>query len=197
LPLLPRFDQLAARIMALPPSAGAVRLVAIDGPAGSGKSTFADRLAAAFGDAPVIHTDDFASWDNQFDWFPRLLSQVIEPIAAGRAGRYRRYDWVARELADWHDVPLVPVVIIEGVGAARREIAAALSFTVWIETPTKLRLARGLERDGDHMRDFWNQWIAGEVGHYATDRTRDRADLIVDGNPSVAHDPDTEFVALS
>lgn len=49
---------------------GPVRLVAVDGPGGAGKSTFADRLAAAAGGAPIIHTDDFASADNPIDWWP-------------------------------------------------------------------------------------------------------------------------------
>lgn len=40
---------LAARLRGLPPSCGPVRLVAVDGHAGSGKSTFAGRLAAALG----------------------------------------------------------------------------------------------------------------------------------------------------
>ncbi|MEU1278345.1 hypothetical protein [Streptomyces sp. NPDC005805] len=42
---------LAARLRALPPSCGPVRLVAVDGHAGSGKSTFAARLAEAAGGA--------------------------------------------------------------------------------------------------------------------------------------------------
>ncbi|WP_037771610.1 uridine kinase family protein [Streptomyces sclerotialus] len=46
-------DVLAARLRALPPSCGPVRLVAVDGHAGSGKSTFAGRLAAACGEAAV------------------------------------------------------------------------------------------------------------------------------------------------
>jgi hypothetical protein len=36
--------------------------------------------------------------------------------------------------------------------------------------------------------------MAGEDAHFAADRTRDRADLIVDGAPSILHDPVVEFV---
>jgi hypothetical protein len=191
------FASLAAHIVALPPSCGPVRLVAVDGPGGAGKSTFAGRLAAALGDAQVIHTDDFAAWDVPIEWFPRLWEQVVEPLAAGRCGRYQRYDWVRRELAEWHDVPLAPVIILEGVSAGRREIADHLALTVWIETPADLRLARGIERDGEELRSFWNDWIRAEDAHFAADGTRDRADLVVTGDPSVPHDPDTEFVSLA
>jgi Tfp pilus assembly pilus retraction ATPase PilT len=47
---------------------GPVRLVAVDGPGGSGKSTFAACLSAAANNAPIVHTDDFASWDNPINW---------------------------------------------------------------------------------------------------------------------------------
>jgi uridine kinase len=191
-----RYADLAASIASLAPSCGPVRLVAIDGPGGAGKSTFADRLAGALGSAHVVHTDDFATWETPLDWFWRLEAQVVDPLAAGRPGRYQRYDWVRRALAEWRDVPVAPVVILEGVGSARAAIVDRLAFAVWIETPADLRLARGIERDGEDSRDFWTSWITGEIAHYAADQTRDRADLIVDGAPSLPHDPATQYLSL-
>jgi uridine kinase len=47
------------------------RVIAIDGPGGSGKSTLAENLSPALGHAPIIHTDDFASWDVPLEWWPR------------------------------------------------------------------------------------------------------------------------------
>ena len=47
---------------------GPLRLVAIDGPGGAGKSTFARKLSEAAGGAPVFHTDDFAAADNPINW---------------------------------------------------------------------------------------------------------------------------------
>lgn len=190
------FGDLAADLRRRRPTCGPVRLVAVDGPGGAGKSTFAHRLAAALDGAPVVHTDDFAGWDSQFDWYPRLLSQVIERLSRGEPGHYQRYDWVRRELAEWHDVALTPVVILEGVGAARREFAPFLSFATWIRTPAPLRLERGLQRDGADLLGFWQQWIAGENQHFAADDTMSRIDLVVDGDPLPEHDPDLEFVAL-
>ncbi|MGH8889876.1 MAG: uridine kinase family protein [Acidothermaceae bacterium] len=199
-PRVQRYVDLAAQILKLSPSCGQTRLVAVDGPGGSGKSTFARRLSAALGGAPVVHTDDFASWDNQFEWWPRLLDQVIAPLSQSATGRYQRYDWVARTFAEWHDVPAAAAVVVEGVGAARREFAADLSAAIWVETPADLRLRRGIERDGEAMREFWAKWIDGETRHYAEHDTRERANLIVSGDPQgtlAAHDPETEFVALT
>lgn len=40
------------------------KIIAIDGCGGAGKSTLATQISAALDSCPVIHTDDFASWDN-------------------------------------------------------------------------------------------------------------------------------------
>ncbi len=74
---------LASRLRRLPPSCGPVRLVGVDGHAGSGKTTFAGRLATALGRAPVLHLADIATHEELFGWTERLLSGVIEPL--GRA----------------------------------------------------------------------------------------------------------------
>jgi uridine kinase len=194
-----RFVDLAASILALPPSCGSTRLVAVDGPGGAGKTTFADRLAASFDGVtvvPVVHADDFASWENQFGWAPRLRAQVVEPLKRGEPGRHQRYDWVERRFAEWHDVAVAEVVIIEGVGAAQRAFADSLAMTVWIETPPGVRLARGIARDGEQMRGFWEQWIVGERAHFAADGTRSRADLVVAGDPAISHEAETEYLAV-
>ena len=189
-----RYVDLVARIMSAP---GPVRLVAVDGPGGSGKSTFAARLARAAGGAPVVPTDDFASWDDPLGWWPRLRRDVVEPLVAGRAARYQRYDWGLARLAEWRTVPPSPIVVIEGVSAGRREWAEHLSVTVWIETPREVRLARGLTRDGVGQADLWAKWMADEDAHYAADGVADRADVVVDGCPSLAHDADDEFVVVA
>ncbi|MFI9404468.1 uridine kinase [Nocardia sp. NPDC052316] len=95
--------QIVARVQASEPRLGSTKLVAIDGPGGAGKSTLAAQLARAC-DATVVPTDSFASWDNALDWWPRLERQVLEPLGRDEVGRYQRYDWEQRELAEWHEV---------------------------------------------------------------------------------------------
>jgi energy-coupling factor transporter ATP-binding protein EcfA2 len=64
------------------PKAGNTKLVAVDGHGGAGKSTFAELLAQAL-NTEVVHTDDFASWDNPKHWLPNLIERVLQPVAAG------------------------------------------------------------------------------------------------------------------
>jgi uridine kinase len=195
--VISRFTDLAEAIRRAPARCGSVRLVAIDGPGGAGKSVFAERLARHLGGALVIHTDDFASWDNPVEWWGRLEDEVLGPVERGEwPVRFRAYDWVARRLGEWREIPPSDVILLEGVSSSRQAVAKRLSLAVWIEAPLDRRLARGLERDGAAMRAQWEQWMAEEHAHFAEDRARDRADVIVDGAPSMPHDPEEEFVRL-
>jgi uridine kinase len=188
------FDDLVDEIIARP---GPVRLVAVDGPGGAGKSTFAARLARSAGGAPVVHTDDFATAEEPIEWWPRLQKEVIEPITDGRPRRYRRYDWIERSLAEWVAVEPFSIVIIEGVSSGRDEWSDDIAYTVWVETRRDTRLRRGLDRDGEQMMDQWTMWMAAEDAHFASDGASRRADIKVDGQPTLPHDPDREFIVLS
>jgi uridine kinase len=158
------------------------RIVAIDGCGGAGKSTLARTLAAALDAAAIVPTDDFASWDDQFEWWPRLLEQIIVPLRRGEIARYQRFDWGTRQLAEWIELPHNPArVILEGVAAMRREFEPYLAYRIWVDTPRDVRLRRGVERDGEALRSQWDRWMAAEADYVASDRPMDRADVIVPG----------------
>lgn len=173
------FGDLASTISLQP---GPVRLVGIDGCAGAGKTTFANRLSGALGDsAPVIHTDDFASHDEPFEWWPTMLHDVIEPLLGKEPASYRPYDWVTRQRTATVTVQPAPVILIEGVGATRKAWRDLLTMRIWIDCPRGLRLARGVARDGEALRDFWSRWMRDEDRYVAVERPDASADLTVDG----------------
>ena len=175
----PALARLAARLHALPPSCGPVRLVAVDGHAGSGKSTFASRLSAALDGAPVVRLDDLATHEELFGWTGRLREQVLAPLAGGAAARYAVYDWAAARFASFARVPCAPVVLMEGVGAGRQEIRPFLAGLVWMEFPRGRSWERGRHRDGPELHEFWNGWTRAEAEHFAADPSRPFADLLV------------------
>jgi len=179
-------DEVVAAASAAPPRLGHVRVVVVDGPAGSGKSTFADALAVAGADA-VLHLDDlYEGWSGlEGSLWPRLTAQVLEPLRRGRPGRYQRYDWGAEGFAEWVDVPVPTMLVVEGCGSARRAADAFASVRVWVEAPPGLRLERGIARDGEHLRPQWERWMTDEAEHFRVERTRERADVRLDATGRV------------
>lgn len=171
--------ELAAALGVPAPSCGPVRLVAVDGHAGSGKTTLAGRLAEELGGVPVVHTDDLATHEEPFSWEERFGAQIAGPFAAGLAARHEVYDWTARRFASWRDVPAAPVVLVEGVGAGRRVLRPHLALTLWLEVDRGTARGRGMRRDGPALAHFWTGWSAAEDAHFASDPTRPYADLLV------------------
>jgi uridine kinase len=197
-----RFAELAGWALAQPPRLGPVRVVAIDGPAGAGKSTFAGRLATALRDAgastAVVHTDDLLEgWADIVAFWPRLDASVLGPLRRGEPGRYQRYDWVAGRFADETiEVPVPDVLVLEGVSSARAEIRDELVLAVFVTAPEELRLARGLERDGEELRSHWLRWMRDESEHFAVDQTAKSVDILIDGASAITHDRQMEYVAV-
>jgi pantothenate kinase-related protein Tda10 len=107
-------------VVAAPARLGRTRLVLVDGPAGSGKTTLAGRLAATLG-CGVLHGDDmYEGWGGLPTLWETLGEQVLEPLARGEAGRFRRWDWARGERAEWIEVPAADALVVEGVGVAGR-----------------------------------------------------------------------------
>jgi len=189
------FAGLAARVRAAPPRLGATRLVCVDGPAGSGKTTFAGRLATALGpDAVVVHLDDlYAGW-TLTGAVARLTAAVLRPVSEGGAGAFHPYDWGTRAFSpDVTRVPAVPVLVVEGCGSGARALDPWRSLLVWVAAPAPLRIARGLARDGAELAAEWLHWQTTEAAEFAREDTRDRADLRIDGS---ADGPTTGFVVV-
>ncbi len=172
--------------LAGPPTLDAGWLVCIDGPAGAGKTSLGEAVARAsrgqVTSVALLHMDDlYEGWQGLGDVAARIRDDILRPLGQGEPGRYRRWDWHADRWAEEHVVDPVALLVLEGVGSGAREYAAAISTLVWVDAPAELRLQRGVERDGETMRAAWEEWQVDEEAHFATQRTIDRATILVDG----------------
>jgi uridine kinase len=158
----------------------ATRIVAIDGLGGAGKSSLAAYLARQLG-ASIVHTDDFASWENALDWGPALVALLLDPLAHGRPARYTPTSW---EGAPADELVVEPggLVLLEGVSSSRKAFRPYLAYSIWIETPRGVRLRRGLERDGEQARGAWERWMADEDAYVDRERPLERASLVLPGD---------------
>ena len=111
-----------------PPTLGRGRLLCVDGPAGSGKTTLADEIKAITG-APVVHMDNlYEGWDGLPRVGERHAAAVAEP-----ARDYRRWDWYADRWAEVVVVPPAPLLVLEGVGSGSRMAAGLITVLAWVE----------------------------------------------------------------
>ena len=181
-PRRPLTAALADRVLAAAPRLGSTRLVCVDGPAGSGKTTLAGGLASLLGDVAVVHMDDlYAGW-TLTGAVARLSAGVLGPLAEGRDGAYHRYEWAAARFSPGPTpVPVPAVLVVEGCGSASRPVDPSASLRVWVEADPALRLSRGIARDGEHLAGEWHRWQRVEADHFRQDGTRARADVVVDG----------------
>jgi uridine kinase len=179
---------LAERVARAPARLGRTRLVCVDGPAGSGKTTLAEMLRAHLADAgtgtEVVHMDDvYRGWDTDFDEVHRRLrEQLVEPLGHGRAACYQRYDWHAGAFADWVRVPPPQVLLLEGVASGAATLGGVRSLLVWVEADRDVRVRRGVDRDGVDVLPQWLAWMAHEEAEHARQRTREHADLRLRGD---------------
>src|SRR4051794_18952787 len=198
-----RYDSLLAELQQQPRRSASF-LVAVDGCAGSGKTTFARKLQELDPTIGVIHLDDFylpsaqrpaqcPTIAEEYD-IARLLAKVLTPLTHNQPAHYQRYDWVEDQLAEYHTLPAGGMVVIEGVSALLPQVATIYDYRVWVECPYDLRLARGLARDGEKVRDWWvNGWMPAEQRYIQVYSPAERVDLKVDGSVEV---PD-EFAVLT
>lgn len=163
-----------------PPSLGAGRLICLDGPAGSGKTTLATAISELSG-GRVVHMDDlYPGWSGLGEAADKLGGLLL-PLAEDQDGSYRRYDWLAGRYAETIMVEPTPLLIVEGVGSGAARFAGLTTLLVWVEAAYELRMARGLARDGDSFAPHWEQWARDEADLFARERSRERADVVVDG----------------
>ncbi len=180
----PPFADLVVAARRAEPCCAGTRVILIDGPAGSGKTTLAGRLAEVL-DCQVLHGDDmYEGWDGLATLW-EIERQIIEPLAAGQPGRFRRWDWYESQRAEEIVVPPANFVILEGVGVASPEARAYAGLVLWIEAPWDVCLERGMARDGVGMRDEWVAFHETERIVHHVGGTRGAADVILDGTAPI------------
>jgi uridine kinase len=159
-----------------------VTLLAIDGPAGAGKTTFAAKLEtelSASATVKVIHMDDlYNGWDNALS---NALSEILDRIStahlANREFVIKIFNWKSMQFDTEETIVPTDYLIIEGVGAAQQIVRDSGATTYWLDIEPEIGLQRVLERDGAHIEAQMRRWQVEQDKHFARDETRENCEF--------------------
>lgn len=94
-------------------------------------------------------------------------------------------------------------MIVEGVGAGRRELTELIDCLVWVQSDyaeaERLGIARdlasGVNGAAHATIEFWHAWMAAETPFLQADRPWDRANVIAAGTSPLPRPPDKVLIA--
>jgi para-aminobenzoate synthetase len=156
-------------------------VVALDGGSGAGKTTIAQRLVR-LADVALVQLDDFyqtvipeSEWPQKtvgqrlngvFDW-SRVRSEALDPLRAGRPGRWHAFDFV-RGLSkggtyslkeEVTEVAPAPTILVEGAYSASPRLRDLIDLAVLVYVQNKTRHLRAAVRERDDA-EFLAKWHA-------------------------------------
>ena len=159
-------------------------LVAIDGPAGAGKTTLATQFYEKFSDdnsVNVVHMDDlYDGWNNALsEQLTQKLAMITNAHKKGAAFQIEIFNWVTMKFEEIRSFEPADILILEGVGAAQLVVREAGATVYWLDISPEIGLARVLARDGNQIEAQMRSWQILQNSHFAADLTRESADHIL------------------
>lgn len=160
-------------------------LIAVDGPAGSGKTTFAKALSEYLPKSAVVHMDEiYNGWDDALteSLSDNLLNWMIQPFKEKRPIKYPVFDWHQSRYLEIKTLEELDFLILEGVGSGSNRVFSELDYLIWIEADLKLGLERVKLRDGEEVAQQMAKWRELEAAWFKENQTKENAHLQVNGN---------------
>ena len=176
---------------------GQTKIIVIDGPAGSGKTTLAKSLSGLLENCPIIHMDEiYDGWENALS--PKtsqdLVEWIINPLLESKSIEFVKYDWYLEKRIEKVVINLPKVLIIEGVGSSSFEISKYASLKLWIEVNKETGINRVLTRDGQQIQEQMKKWQSQESKFFIENNSKENSDIWIDGDPVVKIDTSSQFV---
>ena len=159
-------------------------VIAIDGPAGAGKTTLAHNLKLALAQRYSItelHMDDlYDGWDNALtSHLTDVLTHIVSAHKNNQNFSISTYNWHAGTFNAVTEVEKSQLLILEGVGSGQLAIRDSLTALIWVEIEDAQGLARVLERDGNEIENQMRKWLSTQEQHFRDEGTQNAADFVL------------------
>jgi uridine kinase len=159
-------------------------IIAIDGPAGAGKTTLALHIAASLPaslSSLTIHMDDlYNGWTTPFDYhFTDALSQIVKAHCSNSPLPIQKFNWTTSRYETLPAVNPSRLLILEGCGAFEASIREFITVSIWLDIDAEVGMQRVLGRDGDSIEPQMRQWLDIQKQHFLLQSPEKNADYIL------------------
>ena len=159
-------------------------VIAIDGPAGAGKTTLAHEIFLALSNTmsvQVIHMDDlYDGWDNALSKdLSKILQYVVSQHEVKSPASIQRYNWESSSFGESEKLPVSDLLILEGVGCGDKELQDRFAALIWMEIDPEDGLKRVVNRDGLQVQDQMQKWLRTQAEYFLQHSMREKADFIL------------------
>jgi uridine kinase len=159
-------------------------IIAIDGPAGAGKTTLASTISLALSpriSTTVIHMDElYPGWESALgEELSNTLTWLTSCHKAKKSLLYSSFNWEANEFANPKSHPSTHLLILEGVASAQIAIEETLATSIWLDLDPLIGYQRVIDRDGENISREMTQWLVMQEQHFAADRTKERCEFLL------------------
>jgi uridine kinase len=159
-------------------------IIAIDGPAGAGKTTLASTISLALSprmSTTIIHMDElYPGWENALgDELTKTLIWLTSCHKAKKPLLYSSFNWATNEFHEAKTHPSTQLLILEGVASAQLPIEESLATSIWLELDPEIGFRRVIERDGENISLEMKKWLVTQEQHFAADRTKERCEFLL------------------
>ena len=162
------------------------RVFAIDGVAGSGKTTLASKLQSDIHGSQVVHMDDlYSGWEDPLsqDLTKRVCNEILNPFLKGTEVIYRKFNWHQNVFDETIKIASTKTLILEGVGAGQSAFRKMLSRIIWVEFDTHSGFERVIARDGEVVKTQMLIFLKDQNKHFSAELTNKAADYTISGVP--------------
>ena len=159
-------------------------IIAVDGPAGAGKTTLAHEIYLAISlkkSVSVIHMDDlYDGWDNALGAdLTKVLLYLTDQHKQNKPAKISRFNWITSSFEDSEEIAPTDLLILEGVGSGNLAIQDELAALIWIDIDPEIGVKRVIDRDGAQVAEEMRKWLGTQEEYFSQHSTREKADFIL------------------